>query len=854
MGESLVPGLTAAPPRTRRLGFELAIVFVLACALLVPGIWRGGLIDPWETHYGEVGRRMLQDKDWVRTQWSTENFRSKPVLTFWLMAASLKATGHTSERDPGGYSGEMADSRSILLAIRLPFTLLAVMGLTLMWLMVARLWSRRAAWLAFLVLGTTPFYFMIARQAITDMTMVALILGAISMFVLAAEDGEDQVRPFLRIPIPRWRGKYVEVDIRWVFAAIIGGFIMVQAAYYLNHFESGRHIRVRGIWLSRVNGLGWWFFILMSLGTLYVIWPRLFTHLKALPIWAVLALTTEDKDGRTLPRAMAMAEPSLLAWPLWPLFAIYTWANARPDPWGDALVMARHATRVEPLRRSGQVYILWFWSFVGISVLGKGIPGFGLAGLCAASYVIFFHRWKDLWNGMFEVKRGVVLLLLTILPWHLAMWVRDGQKFIQDWVFMHNLNRAAVGVHGDRGTFDYCVSQVGYGMFIWVALLPAALAAAAMVPAPSTRAARMRFMVAAWAILATALFSLSQTKFHHYIFPAVPAFAILVGLWLDDLLAGRVKPSLVLGAFGAGVVLLLARDLMHEEALWVEMHIYRYDRAWPSALPWGIDASDAFLVMGLAGAAASVLIGTPLRRLAVLSISTVALGTALWGMHVYQPIATTHWGCRDAARKYYQERQIYGQKLTYFTPRQFHDDWSGVKDHWDFDTFIPDAFQDGQPMTITIEVQGTQQPLAYKLVGRARTIGDHTLRIDLDPAAVTPVRDSARRFAKGKLSRKDPSRVVDADRLIGWQMYWRGEQFWSGDELWSQLNNDSTNAKFNQYMADRVQAPEGRRYFVLTEANRTGSLRSLLPTETARETVQVIDTTGNKFALMVFQM
>jgi hypothetical protein len=205
----------------------------------------------------------------------------------------------------------------------------------------------------------------------------------------------------------------------------------------------------------------------------------------------------------------------VLAWPLMPFFAVYAWANANPRPWTEAKAMARHVSRVEPLRRTGQIYMLWFWSFVGISVLGKGIPGFGLVGLCAASYVVFFHRWKDLWNGMFEVKRGVVLLLVTVLPWHLAMWARDGQKFIQDWVFMHNLNRAAVGVHGDRGTFDYCLAQVGYGMFIWVALLPMALAAATMVPSPTTKAARVRFMIGAWAIIATALFSLSQTKIHH---------------------------------------------------------------------------------------------------------------------------------------------------------------------------------------------------------------------------------------------------------------------------------------------------------------------------------------------------
>ncbi|HUQ01474.1 MAG TPA: hypothetical protein VM261_03215 [Kofleriaceae bacterium] len=835
------------------MGYEVAIVFVLACALLLPGLWTYSLVDPWETHYGEVGRRMLQDHDWVHTDWQNEGFRSKPVLTFWLMAASMKALGHGED---GGYSGEMVDSQSMVLAIRLPFALMAIMGLTLMWWMLARLWSRRAAWLCFLTVGTSPFFFLIARQAITDMTLVALVLGALSMFLLAAEDGNEPIRSLFRIPAGR--GRHISVDSRWFFTLLVGGFLMTQAIYYVVYFQIYRYPLARIPF--RPPQPGWWFFTSISLGALYVIWPRAFTYVKAALIAPTVAAASADAKTRLWPRSMELAETSIFAWPLVPPLALYAWATMSGEPWSRGLALARHVTRTLPLQRTGQIYMLWFWTFVGISILGKGIPGFGLVGVCCFLYVVFTVRWRSLWDGHFEVKRGIVLLLVTVLPWHLAMWMRDGQKFIQEWVFLHNLNRAAVGVHGDRGTFDYCMSQVGYGMFIWVALLPMALAAAAMVRAPNERAARVRFMIGTWAVVATALFSLSQTKFHHYIFPAVPAFAILVGLWLDDLLAGRVKPSLVLGLFGAGVVLLLARDMMYEEKQWIEMFIYRYDRPWPTNPPWSIDPSDAFLVMGILGALASTLLGLPFRRIAVVAVAVTALGTALWAMHVYMPIAGQHWGMRDAVRRYYQERQIYGVKLVYYSPRQFYDDWGGVKDRWDFDTMVPDAYQDGQPMTVKIEVQGVQSGGTYELHGRSRVIGDHRMRIELEPSAVTPVRDQARKYAKGIRGRKRPTKVVDADRLIAWQLYWRGENFWSGDEIWGVLPEmhtalkETDNVAFNRYINDRALAPEGRRYFVVTEAGRTGSLRSLIPTETGRETYKVIETSSNKFSLAVWQM
>ena len=46
---------------------RLAAAFPAKAALFVPGIWRYSLVDPWETHYGEVARTMLADHDYLTT-------------------------------------------------------------------------------------------------------------------------------------------------------------------------------------------------------------------------------------------------------------------------------------------------------------------------------------------------------------------------------------------------------------------------------------------------------------------------------------------------------------------------------------------------------------------------------------------------------------------------------------------------------------------------------------------------------------------------------------------------------------------------------------------------------------------
>ena len=90
-------------PKLARL--ELVLVVLVSLLVLAPGIGSYSLVDPWETHYGEVARMMLQNNDWVHTQWpgslggsfeENEGFRSKPVLQFWMMAAGMRAVSDSS--------------------------------------------------------------------------------------------------------------------------------------------------------------------------------------------------------------------------------------------------------------------------------------------------------------------------------------------------------------------------------------------------------------------------------------------------------------------------------------------------------------------------------------------------------------------------------------------------------------------------------------------------------------------------------------------------------------------------------------------------------------------------------------
>jgi hypothetical protein len=220
---------------------------------------------------------------------------------------------------------------------------------------------------------------------------------------------------------------------------------------------------------------------------------------------------------------------------------------------------------------------------------------------------------------------------------------------------------------------------------------------------------------------------------------------------------------------------------------------------------------------------------------------------------------------REGVRSYYEQRTIYGHKNIYYSTRQFADEWSHVKDRWSFETMIPDTLHIGQPMTIRIEVhRDTDEKIIdheMGMVGRVTRIGDHSVEVTFNPGERAKVDELVRvgRAAKAKRVRP-PVRFVDADRLIAWQLYWRGENFWSADEIFGPVPelktgfNKVDNADFTKYLGDRSRAPLGRRYFIVTEAGRATSMRSLLPTTRAKESFEVLDTTSNKFTLVAFTL
>jgi hypothetical protein len=140
------------------------------------------------------------------------------------------------------------------------------------------------------------------------------------------------------------------------------------------------------------------------------------------------------------------------------------------------------------------------------------------------------------------VGKGLAIMALAGLPWYVAMAARHGgidldanatggirfTGFLHEFLVQHHFDRLGGGVHGDTNTtFEYFVRWGAYALFPWVAFVPAALARF------WNGGGRVKLFVFLWFAAFATLFTLSATKFHHYILPALPPLAVMIGFWLD---------------------------------------------------------------------------------------------------------------------------------------------------------------------------------------------------------------------------------------------------------------------------------------------------------------------------------
>ena len=529
-------------PLWKRHGFW---VVVGSGALYFPFMGSFALWDPWETHYGEVAREMLARDDWISLWWAQDGwFWSKPVLDMWLQAIAMATLGVHYEPDKMLIGDGTRPLMHPEWAVRAPVVLLTILSLYLLYKGVARTFGRRAALLGSLVLATMPDWYMIGHQTMTDMPFVSAMTACMGLVLLGLRTDEDRETRCYEVKIGAMHLRFSGWHL--VFGAVII-CALPQILYLLSrNFElvwrpGGPH-GFRPHWDEFRSGSGGGNCGLPGNEDCRSAVPASIPHSTG---------PNPEGFGPALWRTVGAFEPAIQALLWTALLGVLLYLS-----WGE--------------RRVRRLYYLAAWFFAAISTLGKGPAGFGLPMLVTLLYLAGSRPSEDLFTRVrrivreltqFEIGSGLLLIVPVVaLPWYIAMYVRHGAPFTDRLIFHDMFNRAFQHVHdtneGDDTSFRFYVWQLGYALFPWTGLAPLGLLWWLRRSDSKEDSDRgdASVLLCMWFLLGFALFSYMGTKFHHYIFPAVPPVAVLVGIVLDDMIGKRrLADPCRLAAYLAGI-------------------------------------------------------------------------------------------------------------------------------------------------------------------------------------------------------------------------------------------------------------------------------------------------------------
>lgn len=755
-------------------------VFVMGSLIMLPMLGQYGLWDPWETHYGEVSREILSRDDWITLWWAQDEwFRSKPIFIFWSEALTWSALGIPFKPDTNPAHPEWA--------LRIPIYLLSISALLAAYAAVARVFGRRAGVLSALVLATTPYFFFLSHQAITDMPFVATMTVALSMLVLAMEESPDHEVQRLRIG---------PLHVSWQ-SFLIFSFVMIalpQALYLIT----------RNLTFVLDAGAGFW------------------------PHKDTFQYGSAGNGNIPGNQALRSRGPYLTA--LW----------AQPAAQGVLwlLGLAGILWMLRRERRSQQLAMFGFYLACSFAWMAKGIPGFALPGLIAGFYLVATGRWSLLLSGKLRIAAGMLTIAITGLPWYVAMYGRLGPFFTDRLLIHDHINRLASGVHGDTGSIQYFLWQLGYGAFPWLGLAPAGFAAFIALrnsdAEQDPKQRRTLILLAMWCIAAFALFNGMITKFHHYIFPAIPPMAMSIGILLDRMLGDdeegasvtRRWLSIGLSALGTLPIVLGTAGLWGDVRGVVPKAVIAGQRAtWTELHPWNGAMCAGLILLGIVMLGVSLALGLERSRMKR-HAQDVALSVALVAGAVLTAFSGRDLSWRTTERPLGHERLIDLFVYNYQRPFPDHLDYRPILTGFSIVLFA---------LLFAAAWPRLRKTALYGLLGCSIWFSMWSLDvylIDLSPH--WGQRELVKRYYNQRKSDKEP--------LVAWQMNWKGENLYTGNRVHVFVQLD------NKALTKWVDNNKNKRAFFLLEHSRLNNFKRVM----GKRKVQELSTSreNNKFVLV----
>jgi 4-amino-4-deoxy-L-arabinose transferase-like glycosyltransferase len=187
------------------------------------------------------------------------------------------------------------------------------------------------------------------------------------------------------------------------------------------------------------------------------------------------------------------------------------------------LILALHAPEKS---RAEQRWMLTCWAMMALSVLSKGLIGIVLPGFVLIMYSISGRDWHS-WKRMHWLWGAFIFFLITT-PWFVLV-AQQHTSFL-DFFFIHeHFERFTTNEHQRSAPWYFFIPLILVGVIPWLLHLPRAILIGVNSRQDQSTPFKPLWLCVTWVICITVFFSLSNSKLPGYIFPVIPALAILLG-------------------------------------------------------------------------------------------------------------------------------------------------------------------------------------------------------------------------------------------------------------------------------------------------------------------------------------
>jgi 4-amino-4-deoxy-L-arabinose transferase-like glycosyltransferase len=169
---------------------------------------------------------------------------------------------------------------------------------------------------------------------------------------------------------------------------------------------------------------------------------------------------------------------------------------------------------------------------IGLAVMVKGVVGFLPLPImvCCELYLLLLRQQKLSKRLFIDYLLLIIFSAVVFLPWHIEMYKRFGNLFINNYIVYHVWDRATSAIEDKGRPFTWYLIVLKVSMRLWFIALLGAFPFALF---KTIKNDKKFVFLTIWSLVIFFFFSVAKSKLVWYIIPIYPVLAIVVGNFLS---------------------------------------------------------------------------------------------------------------------------------------------------------------------------------------------------------------------------------------------------------------------------------------------------------------------------------